>query len=229
MAMQKLLGISISVAMLALAASPAMAQTDKTRVASSNSSLKHWQVRTTANGFFFDASSDGPLDLDIEDTADFAFDVTYFFTRNLAVQVLATFINTQVQSAGASALLGPFPDDNVGAVDLLPPIVTAQYHFNRISGSHMEPYVGIGFNYNHFGNESGQLRTVGASVDDQFGFVAEIGTDIDLSVIGPGLFGNFNFKYLYTEADVEVDANSALNDTLEINAYIVGAGIGYRF
>lgn len=209
-------------------AGSAAAQDDKDRAVASSPSFDHWQVRTTANGFFFDASS-GILDLDVENTADFAFDVTYFLTRNLAIQVLATYINTQVQSKAASALLGGTPNDNVGAVDLLPPIVTAQWHFTNFASQGVEPYVGIGFNYNHFGNESGQLRALGASVDDQFGFVTEVGSDIALSRIAPGLYANVNFKYLYTKTDVKVDSNHALDDKLKINAYILGAGVGYRF
>lgn len=173
-----------------------------------------WQVRTTAISLFLDAKSD-VLDLDVDDQFDLALDVTYFFTPSLAVNVLATTTNLEVESSVVGGSLG--------SVDLLPPIVTAQYHF--APDAPIRPYAGIGFNYNVFSNESGQLNTLAVKVDDAFGGVAEIGAD---NPVGDHVFINGNFKYLILETDVDVGADPTLNDELDVDAFIVGAGLGYR-
>ena len=80
-------------------------------------------VRTTAIGVITDADSNsvaaGGLDLDLDNDIRFAIDGTYFVTPHIGVNVLATFLNFEVDSAGTS----------LGSVDVLPPIVTVQYHF----------------------------------------------------------------------------------------------------
>ncbi|MBA3776988.1 MAG: outer membrane beta-barrel protein [Betaproteobacteria bacterium] len=184
---------------------------------------KPWLLRTTAIGVLTDTQSDGPLNLDTDETVDFAFDATYFVTPNIAVNVLATFINLEVKT-NSSALASGFGTDSLGSVDILPPIVTFQWHF--IPEGKVRPYVGAGFNYNVFYNESGTLEAVGAHIDNTFGFVAQAGLDYMLS---DHFSLNADFKYLGFEADVDVGAAPALNDDLEVDAFIFGVGLGYRF
>lgn len=191
--------------------------------ATTASAFDRWQIRTTVIGIFFDASSD-TLDLDVEDQTDLAIDVTYFFTPYLAANLLATFTNTEVTTDNATVktLAG---GDSLGSVDVLPPIFTLQWHF--MPGHAVQPYAGVGFNYNVFSQESGDLDQFEVEVDDEFGLVAVIGADFRTSV--EHLYLNFNVKYIDLDADVDVGVNSALNDKLTLDPVVVGAGVGYRF
>lgn len=90
----------------------------------------------------------------------------------------------------------------------------------------MRPYVGAGFNYNVFYNESGTLDAVGAHIDNTFGFVAQAGLDYMLS---DRFSLNADFKHLTLDADVNVGAAPALNDVLKVDAFIFGVGLGYHF
>lgn len=170
-----------------------------------------WLVRTTVIGVSTDASSD-VLRLDVDDTVDVALDVTYFFTPNIGIDVLATFLNTEVSAAALGSL---------GSVDLLPPIVTLQWHF--APQAQVRPYVGLGFNYNVFSNESGTLRTINANIDNTFGFVTQVGLDY---MLNKKLSLNADLKYLTLDTDVSTTLG---NDELELDAFIVGVGLGYRF
>ena len=84
--------------------------------------------------------------------------------------------------------------------------------------------MGVGFNYNHFYGESGALDTLGAEVEDAFGFVAQAGADY---MITKSLSLGLDFKYL--KVDTDVDIAGVKVDELDVNAFIVGVGIGYRF
>lgn len=170
-----------------------------------------WLVRTTVIGVNIDAKS-RVLRLDADDTVAVALDVTHFFTPNIGLGVLATFLNTEVSAAGLGSL---------GSVDVLPPIVTLQWHF--APQAQVRPYVGLGFNYNVFSNESGTLRTINTHIDNTFGFVAQVGLDY---MLDKRLSLNADLKYLTLDADVKTNLG---NDELELDAFIVGVGLGYRF
>jgi len=196
---------------LSLTAMPAMAQNFI------DPPEKPWKIRTSAIGLFFDVDSD--LGLDLDSTADAAVDVTYFLNRHVAVQALATFVNTEVKS-GATSL---------GSVDVLPPIFTVQWHFVDMVPKGVDPYVGVGFNFNHFDNESGDLDRVPmvgpVRVEDTFGFAAEAGIDY---AINEHLFVNATYKFVTFDADVEAVGGPTV-DELETDAHIAGVGIGYHF
>ena len=173
-------------------------------------------IRATAIGVITDASSNsvaaGGLDLDLDNDLRFAVDGTYFVTPNIGVNVLATFLNFEVRSAGVS----------LGSVDVLPPIVTVQYHF--LPDAQLRPYVGVGFNYNHFYGESGTLDIINAEVEDAFGFVAQAGVDY---MITESLSLGLDFKFLKVDTDVTIAGVKV--DELDVDAFIIGVGIGFRF
>lgn len=168
-----------------------------------------WLVRTTGIVIFTDAKSNA-LDLDVPDMTDLAVDVTYHFTDNVAVNVLATFLNPEVKSGS----------DSLGSVGLIPPIVTAQYVFNPASATRV--YAGAGFNYNLFYDETGSLDAINAKVDDTVGLVAQLGLDHKLS---DSVTLNVDLKFLQFKADVEVDGDKV--DELDMDAFILGAGLGF--
>jgi len=188
---------------------------------------KPWKIRTSAIGLFFDVDAEGglaPLDVDLDSTADLAVDVTYFLNRNIAVQALGTFANTEVKAGSAS----------LGSVDVLPPIFTLQWHFVDLVPEGVDPYVGVGFNFNHFDNESGALSDGGTvdgttvpavRVEDTFGFAAETGIDFPIT---ENVFVNATYKFVTFDADVDAVGGGEVGN-LDTNLHIVGAGIGYHF
>ena len=82
-------------------------------------------IHTTGIIVSTDASStsaaDGGLELGLSDDYRIAVDGTYFLSPKLGINVLATTLNFEVDSAGTS----------LGSVSVLPPIITLQYHFKR--------------------------------------------------------------------------------------------------
>src|SRR5690606_20661325 len=73
-------------------------------------------------------------------------DITYFLTRNIAVELILGTTPHNIRAGGSIAGLGP-----VGRVWLLPPTLTLQYHVDLTD--RIKPYVGAGVNYTIFYNE----------------------------------------------------------------------------
>ena len=173
-----------------------------------------WQLRTSAVGIVMDVESDA-LDFNAKDTADFAADLTYFITPSIAVNAFATYVNLETSSE----------QNSFGSADMLMPVLTVQYHFNP-KGS-FTPYVGVGASYNRFFHESGGFDDSNLVIDDTFGLVGQVGIDY---FINRNILLNLDYKYVTFEADVEENENGDEKvDELEVDASVIGGGIGYRF
>ena len=149
-------------------------------------------------------------------------DFTYFFTKNIAAElILAT---TQHDVGAVSTAAGDIP---LGDVWLLPPTLTLQYHFD---GDIVHPYVGAGLNYTLFYNEDEGPVADNVSYDNSLGFAFQLGFDFDIC---DNWFINVDAKYLLLNTDVTVNATSALGATVgadvDINPFIAGIGFGMRF
>ncbi|WP_034057909.1 OmpW/AlkL family protein [Lacinutrix jangbogonensis] len=148
-------------------------------------------------------------------------DLTYFFTKNIAAElILAT---TQHDVNAISTVAGDIP---LGDVRLLPPTLTVQYHFD---GDLVHPYVGAGINYTLFFDANSGPVADKVDYDSALGFAFQIGFDFD---INDKWFINLDAKYLMLNTDVTVNATTALGATVgaevDINPFIAGIGIGYR-
>ncbi len=125
--------------------------------------------------------------------------------------------------------LGASEDVDLGSVWLLPPTLTAQYHF--YPGKLVKPYVGAGVNYTIFYNVDEGKTVKGVEYKNKFGFATQIGTDINIT---DKFFLNVDAKYIFLKTDVDVDASNlaaglAIPATVDINPFLVGVGIGYKF
>ena len=104
-----------------------------------------WLVRVRAAYMLNDNSNDPTLSLgkiEVEDKWIPEFDITYFFTDNIAVELVLTWPQKMdVTLAGT----------DVGSVKALPPTLSVQYHFTP--NQPLRPYVGIGINYTQFSSE----------------------------------------------------------------------------
>ena len=82
------------------------------------------------------------------------FDITYFFTPNIAAELILTYPQKHDVELGGTG---------IGSVKHLPPTLTLQYHFNP-TGT-IRPYVGLGANYTRFSSVDLDAGTVlGGSV-----------------------------------------------------------------
>ena len=158
------------------------------------------------------------------------FDITYMVTENFGLELIAAVSPHDVDGTGPTlAGVGKVAD-----LWLLPPTLTAQWHF--MPKSSVRPYVGAGINVTiPFGEDaSTALATAlggGAAsidVDPTVGFAAQIGVDIDIT---DRWFANLDLKYIMIEPDATIRSTTFATQrtTVKINPIIFGAGIGYRF
>lgn len=151
-------------------------------------------------------------------------DITYFFTPNIAAElILAT---AQHDVSGRGALGG----NDIGSVWLLPPTLTLQYHFTGLDqvfghphAARIKPYVGAGVNYTIFYDvDAGDLGRV--DYDDTFGWALQAGVDIE---IGEGWYLNADVKYIGLSTDWSIPG--VASGDVDIDPLLVGVGLGYRF
>ena len=149
-------------------------------------------------------------------------DFTYFFTKNLAAELILATTKHDVKTISTAA-----GDIELGYVWLLPPTLTLQYHFD---GEVVHPYIGAGVNYTLFYNEDEGPVADKVSYDNSLGFDFQLGFDIDIC---DKWFINLDAKYVLLNTDVTVNATTALGATVgadvDINPFIAGIGIGRRF
>jgi len=205
-----------------------------------------WMVRGRIIGVLPDEGADLsaggtalPGDVDINDQYVPELDITYFFTDNIAAELILAVTPHDVEAIGVE-VPGAFGPANVdlGDVWLLPPTLTLQYHFTQFG--QVKPYVGAGVNATFFFNEDEGLVADGIEYDPSFGGALQAGIDYDLDGVAGGWGLNFDVKKVWINPDVTVDLSSALGPVLgapevkvdaevDINPLIVGAGVVYKF
>lgn len=175
-----------------------------------------WMVRARLLGVLPSESANVSIGGDVEIDNSFVpeVDVTYFFSKNWAAELIAATTPHDVDSTVAGHL---------GDVWLLPPTLTLQYHLDPDSDS-FRPYAGIGINYTIF---YGQDDAAGFSLDydNSFGVAFQAGADFP---IGNGWSFNIDVKKIYINTDVSINAGAVTAD-VDINPWVVGAGFGYRY
>jgi outer membrane protein len=163
-----------------------------------------------------DPKSDNSPILSVDSAWGATFNFTYMMTDNWAVELLAAW----PYEHDISLVGGP----EVGSTEHLPPTVSLQYHF--MADSAFQPYVGLGVNYTLFFSEEtyGPLEGADLSLDDSWGLAYELGADF---MLGEAWFLNANFRYIDIETDASV--NGDFLGTVEIDPWVYGAHLGFRF
>ncbi len=165
-----------------------------------------------------DISIGGEADIDVGYSPEI--DVTYFITDNIGIELIAA--STPHDVGATATALGNL---DLGSVRLLPPTLTAQYHF--LQDKPVRPYVGAGINYTWFFEEN---FPGGDDIDyeDSFGYVLQAGVDIDIT---EKLFLNVDVKKVFLDTDVFIDAGGGTTATanVNINPILFGIGVGMRF
>ncbi|WP_227320773.1 OmpW/AlkL family protein [Acidisoma silvae] len=146
-------------------------------------------------------------------------DISYFFTNHIAVEAEVGYEHTTLTAQGTR--LGNVA---IGKVSSVPIFVVPQYHL--LPFSRFNPYIGIGlailpyFDADPAGGLVQQL-----SVSSEAGAIFQIG--VDYRVSGPW-YANFDVKKLILSAHATAN-NGALSASGQVNPWVIGAGIGYRF
>ena len=167
-------------------------------------------------------------------------DVTYMVTDNIGIEAIAGIAIHDVDLEGPGPVLSSLGfTDGFKIFDswVLPPTVTVQYHF--MPENNIRPYVGVGVNYTAFlwNDATDNLETavgspVDVDMDNGFTWAAQIGADVD---INDKWYFNVDVKYIDIDSTASLlikngaFANTGLRVDVDINPWVVGAGIGYRF
>ncbi len=140
-------------------------------------------------------------------------DLTYMIRDYLGVELILGTSRHQLSSN-----LG-----NLGGVNVLPPTLLLQYHFNH--AGRIRPYVGAGLNYTLFYNNG--LNAGGQPIsitNHSFGPALQAGVDVQVT---KSLFVNADIKKIWMHTDATLGGQSL--GRLNIDPVVVGFGVGMRF
>lgn len=140
-------------------------------------------------------------------------DFTYFFTKNIAAELVLTYpqdININVGGVKA------------GTISALPPSLLLQYHFTDLGA--FKPYVGLGVNYTLFYKRNNILDGAAQVSNSSFGVAGQVGFDYMLNK-NWGL--NVDLKYIQMATDVTVMGDKI--GKVNLNPLTIGVGVAYRF
>lgn len=145
-------------------------------------------------------------------------DLSYFFTDKFALELILATAQHRVNALKTSS--GTI---DLGEVNLLPPTLLAQYHH---SFDKLRAYVGAGINYTMFYDVNpGSVNSV--RYDNAIGYAWQVGADYE---IAKDLFLNLDVKKLKLATDVRVNSSGTIvKADVDIDPWIVGLGLGYRF
>lgn len=173
-----------------------------------------WLLRGGAT--YIKPKSDNSDIVSVEAATSFTFNITYMMTDVWSLELLAAY---------------PFKHDielldgtKVGSTKHLPPTFSLQYHFNP--DKNFQPYVGLGLNYTTFFSEktTGPLEGSDLSLGDSWGLAGQIGFDY---MINDDWFFNADVRYIGIDTKANLDGNSL--GTVEIDPWLFGLNVGYRF
>lgn len=195
--------IVVAAVLAACAASSVMAQTV---------SEGPWMVRARAVHLDMSNKDSTGLGLAVNNKTIPEVDISYFYTPNVAVELILTVPQEQkVYSNGTQ----------IGTFKHLPPTLLAQYHFTGLTG--YKPYVGLGINY----TDISKVNILGgaAKLDgDSWGGALQAGVDIPLD---KNWSINLDVKKVYIKSHVYSGGASA--GTLKLDPVAAAVGVGYRF
>ncbi len=172
--------------------------------------------------------------LKVDDNTIPELDISYYFTKNIAAElILALGTRHDVDVSGSGGIL---TKHGLGSVNLLPPTLTAQWHFNP--DQMFDPYVGAGLTYSYSLDRklTARVGSLGLPIRidrDMFGPAIQAGFDINLQ---DKWLINFDVKKVWLDTSVKLDAGAAglpagyhKIDSLDIDPWVVSIGVGKKF
>ncbi len=138
-------------------------------------------------------------------------DISYFFSKNIAAELILTVPQKHRLSSNGT---------DIGSLRHLPPTLTVQYHFDAPG---FKPYVGAGVNYTRFSS----VHVLGGAADvkrNSFGPALQVGVDIPLT---SNLYLNVDVKKVFIKTDVSAGGTKV--GQFKVDPLLVGVGLGWRF
>lgn len=170
-----------------------------------------WLLRVRAVNLDSANKDSTGLDLNVNDKVIPEFDISYFFTPNLAAELVLTYPQKHKVRSG---------DTRIGSLKHLPPTLLLQYHFDAPAG--FKPYLGAGINYTRFSSID---LPAGVSIDkNSVGLALQAGVDYALS---KNLYLNLDLKKVQIRTDVSAAGDKL--GRLKVDPLLLGIGIGMRF
>jgi outer membrane protein len=218
-----------------LAAAPVLAADLPVRKAptfAAPESFSHWQMRLRALAVLpqEELKFDGQPTFDGYISKSYVpeLDITYYFTKNIAAELILGTTPHKVRGTEGIDKL------QIGKTWLLPPTLTLQYHFTDFGA--FKPYVGAGVNYTFFlGTSPARVDSNGANsninrfkLDNSFGFALQAGADYMLT---KNWGFNVDVKKLWLRSDFTANHATlgALSGEARIDPWLVGVGVTYRY
>lgn len=154
-------------------------------------------------------------------------DATYMATDTIGFELIAS--TTKHSASGRSGTTGGI--GKLASTWVLPPTLTAQYHFAPTAK--VRPYVGAGINYTVFWNEkasNGLENAVGRTrvhMKDSVGWAAQAGIDVDLT---SRVFLNLDVKYIDIDTTARLSTTAAGTQRVKVSLdpLVFGIGLGVR-
>lgn len=153
------------------------------------------------------------------DSASPELDLSYFITNNIAVELIAA--TTEHSIYANNTAIG---NVKVGDTWVLPPTLTAVYHF--MPQSRLSPYVGAGINATfYYGTKAAGGAVNRLSFQNGVGAVLQAGFDYNVS---GRWFVNADVKQIFLNTEANLNGG-AITAKTGLNPIVVGLGVGYRF
>lgn len=172
-----------------------------------------WMVRVRAVSLQSANGDDTGLGLSINNKVIPEVDFSYFFTPNVAAELILTV--PQQHTLTSSAVGG-----EIGTLKHLPPTLLLQYHFEAPG---YKPYIGAGVNFTRFSDVD--LTVAGAEIKStSTGGALQVGVDVPLTKT---MYFNFDVKKVYI--GTEVYLGGVKQGTFKVDPLLVGVGLGWRF
>ncbi|MBD9373578.1 OmpW family protein [Rhizobium sp. ARZ01] len=186
--------------------------------------LGPWQIRLRALGVITNDSGHvkgiSGSALSYSDTVVPELDISYYFTDNIAAELILGTTYANIDAAGSIEELG-----KVGKTWLLPPTLTLQYHFTDFGA--FKPYVGAGVNYTLFYNQSGKGKFSDLDVKNEFGAALQVGFDY---MLDEHWGVNLDVKKLFLEPEWKANFDgTSLSGKAKLDPWLIGTGLTYRF
>lgn len=170
-----------------------------------------WMVRVHALNLDSANKDSTGLDLTVNNKVFPEVDISYFFTPNIAAELVLTYPQKHTVKAGGT---------EIGTLKHLPPTLSLQYHFTDMGA--FKPYVGAGLNYTHFSSVN-----LPAGVDikrNSYGLAVGAGFDYEIQ---KNVYLNVDVKKVQIKTTVSA-GGSDIGD-FKVDPLLVGVGVGFRF
>jgi outer membrane protein len=176
-----------------------------------------WLVRVRAVNLESDNEDSTGLNLSINNKVIPEVDISYFFTSQIAAELVLTYPQKQTIYSGGT---------DIGSLKHLPPTLTLQYHFEKMR--EFKPYLGIGVNYTRFSSvhfsPAVQAALQPSVSKNSFGLALQAGVDFEFR---KNWYLNLDVKKVQIRTDIK-SAGAKVGE-FKVDPWLLGVGVGMRF